>query len=142
MIFFYNILYYIILYYTKDLFIKIPHYTSSLYWFYENKQINESTDLIKIKQEFLQEEFQHIKNLDKLSDINIYEFVLNNYKDKQLFHGRFYPTYFIFHYLSTKILEKINIDSNFPAIYKKYVFKKKRIKNISVENKKMLELTF
>ena len=121
--------------------IKIPHYRTSIYHYswYKNpyfdemkkqinlektqinkivkikkyiKNINETTQDIKLFDEFIEKEVDDFKNVNNSSDINMYDFFISNWKNKKLFMGRGYPSsYFIF-ILTKKILEKINIFEN------------------------------
>lgn len=70
--------------------------------------------------EHLNSELQHIKDLDKFSDIKCYEFVKNNYNKYLLFYLRSYPTYRLFHYISQKILGKLNINEQISPIWSSY----------------------
>tara|TARA_B100001989_G_C24417709_1_gene402382 strand:- start:202 stop:837 length:636 start_codon:yes stop_codon:yes gene_type:complete len=125
----------------KDcLTIKIPHYSSSIYWFFNNS-INDD-NLEYAKNNFIKNELEHIKNLDEISDIKIYDFFINNYKNKQLFYGRWYPTYFLFNYISQIILYKLNINIQIKPIFTNYVTKKSRIQLINNIDKKLLNLNF
>jgi hypothetical protein len=106
--------------------IKISHFTFSGYHYKYNigkdEYLNENKSKDKLnnyinnlltdkKREILNNlnnELEHIRNLDKFSDIKCYDFVKNNYKKYLLFYSRSYPTYRFFHYISQKILEKLN----------------------------------
>ncbi len=114
--------------------LKIPHYSSSIYWFKNDNDISVET--------FIQNELLHINNLDEESDIKIHNFVVNNYKEHQLFHNRWYPTYFIFYYITQQILYKINIDILITPHPNKYILKSSRCTDITLVNKKLLKLNF
>ena len=58
----------------------------------------------------LENELNHIKELDRFSDVSCYEFIKKNYNKKLLFYSRSYPTYILFHFITQKILEKIKIN--------------------------------
>lgn len=120
--------------------IKIPHYSSSIYWFFNDSYNKDNIE--NIKKEFIKNQFEHIKNLDLLSDIKIYDFFINNYKSKQLFFGRWYPTYFIFNHFAQQILYKLNINKKIKPIINIYVKKKNRNKIIKNIDKKLLNLEF
>ena len=107
--------------------IKIPHYTFSGYFSrYEakhdlNLNIEKSyNELIKYidnlechTDEFIKSnlelELVHIKELDCMSDIKMYDFIENNYNKTRLFYSRIYPTGTFFYYLSKEILRLIEI---------------------------------
>lgn len=118
--------------------ILIPHYTFSDYqypydilndtFFDENKSKNELE--IYINNLFLEDEekilthldneLNHIKDLDENSNIKCYDFIKNNYDKNLLFYSRSYPTYVLFHYISTQILSLINIDDKIEPIWSSY----------------------
>lgn len=54
-------------------------------------------------------ELDHLKELDKNSDIKCLNFVKNNYSKYLLFHSRWYPTSYFFIYISNEILKLLNI---------------------------------
>jgi hypothetical protein len=123
--------------------LKLPHYSSSIYWFKnENSILVDDDDIVSLVITFIQNELLHIKKLDELSDIKIHDFVANNYKEQQLYHGRYYPTYFIFHYIAQQILYKVDINIKIEPHPNKYVVKSNRLEDITLINKKLLELKF
>lgn len=115
--------------------IQIPHYTFSGYFpkYEAYKDVN--FDLSKSYQELqiyienlpefsdeniknnLQTEFQHLKELDELSDIKMYDIIQENYYKSRLFHARGYPTGHFFYLMSQEILKICNLDFNFPETY-------------------------
>jgi len=121
---------------------KLPHYSSSIYWFNNDNELINNEDKTLLITEFIQNELQHIKNLDELSDIKIHDFVADNYKKHQLYHGRYYPTYFIFHYIAQKILYKLDINIKIQPQPNTYIVKSSRLDDITLSNKKLLELQF
>ncbi len=101
--------------------IKIPHYTFSGYWYpydllndtnfepndaYVNNLFLNEKDKVK---EHLENELNHIKELDELSDIKMYDFVKNNYKKERLFFSRRYPMSAFFYPMCKEILKILNI---------------------------------
>lgn len=68
----------------------------------------------------LNSELNNIKELDTHSDIKCYKFIKNNYNKKLLFYSRSYPTYNLFHFISQKILEKINITDIIQPVWSSY----------------------
>lgn len=58
----------------------------------------------------LDNELEHIKNLDLLSDIKCYNFIKENYRKKRLFINRSYGTNYFYNFLANEIIKKINLD--------------------------------
>jgi len=109
--------------------IKIPHYTFSGYhidYDFEaykplfcdiSTNIKKIEDLIKnitfdsdIVHAHLTNELENIMNLDKLSDISMYDIVKDNYAKCKLFYCRQYPTYNFFFFAAKQILKLLQID--------------------------------
>jgi hypothetical protein len=59
--------------------------------------------------EHFNSELDHLRELDKNSDIKCLDFVKNNYTKYLLFHSRWYPTSYFFIYISNEILKLLNI---------------------------------
>ncbi len=107
--------------------ILIPHYTFSGYYYplniLDDNNINENIPKTQLQNyietilfdkqeqivEHLNNELEHIKILDKDSDIECYDFIKNNYKKNLLFYSRSYPTSILFHYIAQEILKLLNI---------------------------------
>ena len=121
--------------------IKIPHYTFSGYW-YPYTPINDSNfDINKSKEElhkyvnnllmdkpkeiknFLNDELNHIKELDKLSDIKMYDFVKNNYMKDRLFFSRRYPQSAFFFPMCEEILKILKIKDDMKPFFSGYAAK-------------------
>ena len=68
----------------------------------------------------LNKELEHIKELDKLSDIKCYQFIKDNYKNMLLFYERGYPTYYLFAFIAQKILHLIDINHIISPVYTDY----------------------
>lgn len=108
--------------------IKIPHYTFSGY--HMDYDFRSDTNLInmigcteKLKHYIqhipfdsdlvhahTENELENIRNLDKLSDIQMYDIVRDNYTTHKLFYCRSYPTYMFFFFASNQILKLLHID--------------------------------
>lgn len=88
----------------------------------------------------LNNELNHIKNLDENSDIKCYDFVKNNYDKHLLFYSRSYPTYILFHYISSEILKILNINDIIKPIWSSYA--SHCLEPIYPNIKKYLELKF
>ena len=115
--------------------IKIPHYTFSGYeYVYDvlqdphmsfdktNKEIlihlntlyKDDEDQIK---EFLEQEFQNLSELDKMSDITVCDFTKSIFNTSRLFHARKYPTYVFFYEASKQLLNILNIQTTSSVTY-------------------------
>lgn len=121
--------------------IKIPHYTFSGYWYPHELLKDEKFDINKSYEELnnyannlflneeenikkhLENELNHIKELDKLSDIKMYDFVKNNYKKDRLFFSRRYPMSSFFYPMCKEILKILNIKEKMPATFSGYADK-------------------
>jgi len=121
--------------------IKIPHYTFSGYWYPYDILNDEKFDINKSYEELnnyannlflneeenikkhLENELNHIKELDKLSDIKMYDFVKNNYKKDRLFFSRRYPQSPFFYHMCKEILKILNIKEKMPATFSGYADK-------------------
>ena len=123
----------------KDcILIKIPHYSFSGYFYpfniindnfiNENKNKDELNNYINNlfknnKNDILnhlENELNHIKELDGISDINCYDFIKNNYNKNLLFYSRSYPTYHFFNYISQNILNILNINETLKPLWSSY----------------------
>lgn len=118
--------------------IKIPQYTFSGYHypynFIDDKNIDEHKPLPFLKEYInnllkdnledidnnLVKELEHIKNLDKISDIKCYDFIKTNYKNIMLFNNRSYATYHLFHYIAQGILLKLSIYDQLNKVCSKF----------------------
>ena len=63
-------------------------------------------------EETFNKNFNEFEEIDKLSDIKMFDFYKNNFKKSRLFMGRSYPSSIFFFELSNRILEKLNIVRN------------------------------
>lgn len=136
----------------------ISHYTFSEYNYLHNimndKFINENKSKCEletyINNLFLEDkekiitrlnsELNHIKNLDENSDIKCHDFIKNNYNKHLLFYSRSYPTYILFHYVSSQILKILNINDIINPIWSSYA--SHCLEPIYPNIKKYLELKF
>ena len=136
----------------------IPHYSFSGYHYpydiFNDDNINENiskkelqnyVDNLFIDKEkeiilHLEAELNHIKELDTSSDIKCYQFVKDNYDKNLLFYSRSYPTYYLFHFISQKILEIIGIVDIIKPIWSSYAAHCSDV--IFTNVKKYLELKF
>lgn len=121
--------------------IKIPHYTFSGYWYPYTPIDDSNFDINKSKEElhkyvnnllmdkakeiknFLNDELNHIKELDKLSDIKMYDFVKNNYMKNRLFFSRRYPMSTFFFPMCKEILKILKIKDDMKPFFSGYAGK-------------------
>ena len=122
-----------------DKIIIIPHYRFSGY-FYNEEKLNKllencyNTNVIKKELQtyvfdekecinFLNNELEFIKELDKKSSINMYEYVKNNYKKYKLFNDRGHPSFSFFTEFVNQIIEQINllVKTNYEIIVEKHI---------------------
>jgi hypothetical protein len=121
--------------------IKIPHYTFSGYWYPYTPVDDSNFDINKSKEElhkyvnnllmdkpkeikkFLNDELNHIKELDKLSDIKMYDFVKNNYMKDRLFFSRRYPQSAFFFPMCQGILKILQIKDDMKPQWNGYANK-------------------
>ena len=68
---------------------------------------------------FFNNEVSKFKVIDDNSDINMYEYFINNYKIKQLFHDPFHPTNLFFYEMFRQIIMKLE---NYELIFEDYEF--------------------
>ena len=68
---------------------------------------------------FFNNELSKFKIIDDNSDINMFEYFINNYKNKQLFHDPFHPTNLFFYEMFRQIILKLN---NYELEFENYYF--------------------
>jgi hypothetical protein len=68
---------------------------------------------------FFNNELSKFKNLDDNSDLDMYDYFLNNYKTKHLFHDPFHPTNLFFYEMFRQIILKLH---NYELEYEDYNF--------------------
>jgi len=89
-----------------------------------NDVINKIDNIEISKDKFLlyfNNELEQFKIIDNNSDVNMYEYFINNYKNKQLFHDYFHPTNLFFYEIFRQIIFKLN---NYELIYEDQYFLK------------------
>lgn len=75
--------------------------------------IRERINSIYINDEYILENFntelEKFKMIDDNSDVKLYDFFMDNYKDKRLFYDVFHPTNLFFYEIFRQLLEKFDI---------------------------------
>ena len=77
----------------------IPMYENGLYDFELEKRFEKSIEYLKNKE-------------DQYCNIKVYDFIMENYKNKPLFYTQNHPTETLLTYICQKITELLNIDNN------------------------------
>lgn len=111
-------------------FLLVPHYTFSGY-FYDNNlidnvidnsdNIKSSSDIDKLIEsnynfekdnviDYLNSELEHIRELDMLGDLNLFDFVKDNYKKYRLFQNRPHPNNLFISEMTNQILLLLGYD--------------------------------
>ena len=141
--------------------ITLPHYTFSGYFYYDhiiaklneldasnlNLYHNNLKNIIDFEeinmddfQKYLTNEFFKLEEIDKLSDIKMYDIVKNNYQKERLWLSHCYPSSKFFYYIAQNILRNINLDDNITYI-ENFDFHKKNMP-ILPQIKQVLKLEF
>ena len=91
----------------------------------------------------LNSELEHIKELDKISDIKCYDYVKNNYMKKRLFINRSYGSSNFYNFISNEIVKILSPDIKYIKVFhSKFANKMLRPIYYNVHNYLNLEFDF